>query len=197
LHAKTFLSNARAQLDADHFGLEKIKKRLIEYLAVVRLKEMNAERELAVERQKEKDKDAAQGKSAAVDGMLEDGGKKDIDTQPPQQLQFGIPSAIPGKPQHQGRLGKKGVKGPILLYVPPSSHPPSPPSLTSTRPSFHANTVLSVLQALARHPLDNPSHVPSTGLSNVYPSVASVTKLKSGGTAARTLLVGPGWWCRL
>ncbi|KAG5352567.1 hypothetical protein C0989_001785, partial [Termitomyces sp. Mn162] len=42
---KSFLTAARVQLDADHFGLEKIKKRLIEYLAVVRLKELNAERD--------------------------------------------------------------------------------------------------------------------------------------------------------
>lgn len=32
------LENARAQLDADHYGLEKIKKRIIEYLAVRKLK---------------------------------------------------------------------------------------------------------------------------------------------------------------
>lgn len=38
----TFLQDARAQLDSDHFGLEKIKKRLVEYLAIVRLKHMNA-----------------------------------------------------------------------------------------------------------------------------------------------------------
>jgi len=44
-----FLGAAQAQLDADHYGLEKIKKRLIEYLAVVRLKEMKAaEAETAV-----------------------------------------------------------------------------------------------------------------------------------------------------
>ena len=30
---KSFLDKARAQLDEDHFGLEKIKRRLIEYLA--------------------------------------------------------------------------------------------------------------------------------------------------------------------
>lgn len=45
LHDRKFLTNAREQLDRDHFGLERIKRRLIEYLAVVRLKEMNAERE--------------------------------------------------------------------------------------------------------------------------------------------------------
>ncbi|KAF7978154.1 hypothetical protein HWV62_1328 [Athelia sp. TMB] len=42
-----FLERARAQLDADHFGLEKVKRRLIEYLAVVRLKALNAERAAA------------------------------------------------------------------------------------------------------------------------------------------------------
>lgn len=120
LHARTFLSNARAQLDADHFGLDKIKKRLIEYLAVVRLKEMNAERELAVERQKESEQ-AAHGEVEEVDGKLDkEEGKKDIDAQTqvqPQQLQFGVPGSTPGKPKHHGRLGKKGVKGPILLSV--------------------------------------------------------------------------------
>lgn len=122
LHARTFLSNARAQLDADHFGLDKIKKRLIEYLAVVRLKEMNAERELAVERQKESEQ-AAHGEVEEVDGKLDkEEGKKDIDAQTqvqPQQLQFGVPGSTPGKPKHHGRLGKKGVKGPILLFVGP------------------------------------------------------------------------------
>ncbi|RAL14002.1 putative LON domain serine protease [Aspergillus homomorphus CBS 101889] len=33
------LKNARKQLDDDHYGLEKIKKRLLEYLAVLRLKQ--------------------------------------------------------------------------------------------------------------------------------------------------------------
>lgn len=42
---RAFLTNARKQLDTDHYGLEKIKKRLIEYLAVVRLKELQASRE--------------------------------------------------------------------------------------------------------------------------------------------------------
>ncbi|KAL1955151.1 hypothetical protein VTO42DRAFT_8966 [Malbranchea cinnamomea] len=38
------LQRARKQLDDDHYGLEKIKKRLLEYLAVLRLKQsMNAE----------------------------------------------------------------------------------------------------------------------------------------------------------
>ncbi|EFW98895.1 peptidase s16 [Grosmannia clavigera kw1407] len=33
------LAKARAQLDSDHYGLEKVKKRLLEYLAVLRLKQ--------------------------------------------------------------------------------------------------------------------------------------------------------------
>lgn len=40
LKDRQFLSKARKQLDADHYGLVKIKKRLIEYLAIVRLKEL-------------------------------------------------------------------------------------------------------------------------------------------------------------
>ncbi|TRM63316.1 Lon protease C-terminal proteolytic domain-containing protein [Schizophyllum amplum] len=40
---RTFLSSARAQLDRDHFGLDNIKKRIIEYLAVVRLRELAAQ----------------------------------------------------------------------------------------------------------------------------------------------------------
>lgn len=39
------MKKAREQLDSDHFGLEKIKKRLIEYLAVVRLKALQADAE--------------------------------------------------------------------------------------------------------------------------------------------------------
>lgn len=44
-----FLSRAREQLEADHFGLEMIKKRLIEHMAVIRLKAMNALAEQAKE----------------------------------------------------------------------------------------------------------------------------------------------------
>ncbi|KAJ7173749.1 ATP-dependent protease La [Mycena filopes] len=92
LRDRSFLTAAREQLDSDHFGLEKIKKRLIEYLAVVRLKEMNAERErLAAAAAQE----AAQQKEAA---------KPDTDTK-----------AAPALPAPQ----RKSVKGPILLFVGP------------------------------------------------------------------------------
>jgi ATP-dependent Lon protease len=49
LKDRSFLAAARTQLDTDHFSLEKINERLVEYLAVVRLKELNAEREISVE----------------------------------------------------------------------------------------------------------------------------------------------------
>lgn len=44
------LNNARQQLDDDHYGLDKIKKRLLEYLAVLRLKQstnQDVERQIA------------------------------------------------------------------------------------------------------------------------------------------------------
>lgn len=44
------LKRAREQLDGDHYGLERIKKRLLEYLAVIRLKQsanQDVEREMA------------------------------------------------------------------------------------------------------------------------------------------------------
>ena len=44
----TTLARARKQLNDDHYGLEKIKKRLLEYLAVLRLKsQLTHEREAA------------------------------------------------------------------------------------------------------------------------------------------------------
>lgn len=39
LYSKSFISRAAAQLDEDHFGMEKVKKRLLEWLVVLRLKE--------------------------------------------------------------------------------------------------------------------------------------------------------------
>ena len=42
-----FLVKAREQLDSDHFGLDTIKRRLIEYLAVLRLKALKQAEEIA------------------------------------------------------------------------------------------------------------------------------------------------------
>ncbi|KAF7309696.1 Lon protease-like protein [Mycena indigotica] len=89
---RSFLTAAREQLDADHFGLEKIKKRLIEYLAVVRLKEMNAERE----------RQAAAAILPKVEEKSNVDDTKDKTTSPPII-----------------RPTRKSVKGPILLFVGP------------------------------------------------------------------------------
>ena len=48
------LKKARKQLDDDHYGLEKVKKRLLEYLAVLRLKQaINSDIEAAIAREAE------------------------------------------------------------------------------------------------------------------------------------------------
>ena len=112
MRTRPFLAAARAQLDADHFGLEKIKKRLIEYLAVVRLKELNAEREAQETALKEASEGTQSAKMApeATAQETKDGKELvayDKNQQPQPRVQ---PS--PGKPS---RNGKKGVKGPILL----------------------------------------------------------------------------------
>ncbi|KAF7294422.1 Lon protease-like protein [Mycena kentingensis (nom. inval.)] len=91
---RSFLTAAREQLDSDHFGLDKIKKRLIEYLAVVRLKEMNAERE----RKAATVTPAEQQKKATGD-------KEDISSS--KELEK-LPAPRPTR---------KSVKGPILLHV--------------------------------------------------------------------------------
>jgi len=50
--AKTDLFSPPPAASSTHFGLQKIKKRVIEYPAVVRLKELNAEREIAEEQKR-------------------------------------------------------------------------------------------------------------------------------------------------
>lgn len=86
--------------------MEKIKKRLIEYLAVVRLKEMNAEKEAREEERKQQTKPAD-----AKDGAEKAESKALV---PYQKQPQPSPQSGPSRPS---RLGKKGVKGPILLYV--------------------------------------------------------------------------------
>ena len=100
---------ARVQLDSDHFGLEKIKKRLIEYLAVVRLKELNAEREAVVERK------TAEAAEIKVKTILE-AKNSEPDEQPGKELILHDKVRIPqSAPQKLLSASKKGAKGPILL----------------------------------------------------------------------------------
>ncbi|KAA1475792.1 ATP-dependent protease La [Dentipellis sp. KUC8613] len=94
LSTREFLANAQQQLDADHFGLDRVKRRLIEYLAVVRLREMQAA--AANEAQ-----EAAATPAADEKALVKYDGKASA------------PRAV--KRRTKGR----GVKGPILLFVGP------------------------------------------------------------------------------
>lgn len=91
------LKRARKQLDDDHYGLEKIKKRLLEYLAVLRLKQaVNA------------DIDAQIAKAS------EQQTSTDVDEDEPSSAEYNIDSHI------QLLKSKRKVdKSPILLLVGP------------------------------------------------------------------------------
>lgn len=124
LKDRSFLTNARAQLDADHYGLEKIKKRLIEYLAVVRLKEMNAEKE----RVKEESAAAAQQQGAVqqrIEGPTNDEGKASAESKELVLYEKDKSQSpkIPSSPSLPVVKRRKPIRGPILLYVPPLIYP--------------------------------------------------------------------------
>ncbi|KAJ8074775.1 hypothetical protein PM082_019100 [Marasmius tenuissimus] len=107
---KGFLSAARAQLDTDHYGLDKIKKRLIEYLAVVRLNELAHQAEEARERDQELPQSMPKLEAAG------EAGKQSPDN---MQLVLRKPGG-PAPPQlAQQRRRRKPVKGPILLFTGP------------------------------------------------------------------------------
>ncbi|KAI4130861.1 MAG: hypothetical protein LQ338_001538, partial [Usnochroma carphineum] len=95
------LKRARKQLDDDHYGLEKIKKRLLEYLAVLRLKQaINADLDAQIEKANE---DARAIKEAKESDWESSGPESDVDTTRIQILQ-----------------GRRRVdKSPILLLVGP------------------------------------------------------------------------------
>lgn len=92
---RKFLKKAREQLDADHFGLDKVKRRLIEYLAVVRLKQLAAESEQA------KDAELIEEAETLSEAVVH---RSD-------QTPIPVPVAL-SKPK-----SRNSVKGPILLYV--------------------------------------------------------------------------------
>ncbi|TFK71533.1 ATP-dependent protease La [Pluteus cervinus] len=117
--ARNFLVAARAQLDSDHFGLEKIKKRLIEYLAVVRLKEMNAEREAQEEERRAKAEAAAATSAPSVPGASAQNDGKSGEGKALVVREKNIPLPVQQIPTKPLRPTKKPVKGPILLFVGP------------------------------------------------------------------------------
>ncbi|KAF8999813.1 Lon protease C-terminal proteolytic domain-containing protein [Cyathus striatus] len=116
LKDKSFLSSARAQLDADHFGLEKIKKRLIEYLAVVRLKELNAEKEV----QEEANREAEEMRKLEAAKEQEVGGEDGKEVVLYDKKQSEAQTQTPGPSMLRSRKRvRKSIKGPILLFVGP------------------------------------------------------------------------------
>lgn len=95
------LKRARKQLDDDHYGLEKIKKRLLEYLAVLRLKQaINTDLDAQIQQAKE---DTKAIKDLKEDDRESSGSEPEVDTTKLQIL--------------QGR--RKVDKSPILLLVGP------------------------------------------------------------------------------
>ncbi|KAF8440056.1 Lon protease C-terminal proteolytic domain-containing protein [Boletus edulis BED1] len=100
-----FLTKARAQLDADHYGLEQIKRRLIEFLAVVRLHAMaDGATSLTPITEVEESMHKLDNASSNPDRALVPNGSA-VSRQGPTPIE-------PPK-------RRKGVKGPILLFVGP------------------------------------------------------------------------------
>ena len=100
LKDRTFLQRAREQLDSDHYGLDNVKKRLIEYLAVVRL------RLLASELESKTDLENQKKENETVQAEVKN--RELIKASPAQ------------KPSVKPKARKRPVaitKGPILLYV--------------------------------------------------------------------------------
>lgn len=98
LKDREFLVRARQQLDSDHYGLDKIKRRLIEFLAVVRLQMLASEAEA--------EKLAKEGQAKVTETALvkvEGDTGKDL-----TQV-----DSVPTLPRYRNTM-----KGPILLYVP-------------------------------------------------------------------------------
>lgn len=104
-----FLRKAREQLDADHYGLDKIKRRLIEYLAIARLRQLAFEEEMKVAStvaDQSGDRDADAVKSSSTSAAQSPMAQKD-----PK-------SVIPAAPFSVNPIAKKqraSAKGPILL----------------------------------------------------------------------------------
>ncbi|KAK5108981.1 hypothetical protein LTR62_007615 [Meristemomyces frigidus] len=107
------LSKARQQLDDDHYGLEKIKKRLLEYLAVLKLKQavnLDLEKQILAitEASKPKEEEAGAEISVSEDEDVAPTTKKDVQAreQTPEEIRI--------------LKHKKMVdKSPILLLVGP------------------------------------------------------------------------------
>ena len=96
---RNFLKRAKEQLDADHYGLDKIKRRLIEFLAVIRLHQLAADAEQKAKEDRTKEVSEAQSNALVV--QQTDAGKA-VNTQLHSE-------------SSASKRSKNTVKGPILL----------------------------------------------------------------------------------
>jgi ATP-dependent Lon protease len=117
-----FLANAKAQLDADHFGLDKVKRRTIEYLAVVRLRALIAQEAEAEQAKvhevalKNTSEDPAADAGAGDNQKEKENAYKALikaGEMPPPQMRPNPASP----PSTEVRASHKAIKAPILLYV--------------------------------------------------------------------------------
>ncbi|KAI0312794.1 hypothetical protein OF83DRAFT_1144320 [Amylostereum chailletii] len=111
---ETSTSQSHAQLDEDHHGLDRVKRRLVEYLAIVRLldaqaqaHERDAQARAAIQEQKEQE-DAAQASPDGEKALV-----KAVEIEPLQS----IPKTL-SKPAPKTRK-RVTAKGPILLFIGP------------------------------------------------------------------------------
>ncbi|KAH9027501.1 ATP-dependent protease La [Lactarius deliciosus] len=115
-----FLTNSKSQLDADHYGLEKVKRRLMEYLAVVRLRALIAQ---------EAETEQAKAQEVTLKKVIDDpaAGANEADGQKENACRALIKAGeIPALPQvpvpvppPQSLSRAKGIKAPILLFIGP------------------------------------------------------------------------------
>ena len=110
------LNAARKQLDNDHYGLEKVKKRLLEYLAVLRLKQsINDDLDAQIKRAEEQAKAPAPVEGVKVETVGTTAGSAAGPV-----VGSTAEKAIPNNPSLEVLQGKRMVdKSPILLLVGP------------------------------------------------------------------------------
>lgn len=109
------LRRARKQLDDDHYGLDKIKKRLLEYLAVLKLKQ-------STNQALEGEIKAITDKEAVVKAAEDDGKEKQVAAQNADEEQKKEAKAQPQSDSHevQELKGRRKIdKSPIMLLVGP------------------------------------------------------------------------------
>ncbi|VDC00890.1 unnamed protein product [Peniophora sp. CBMAI 1063] len=126
-----FLAAARAQLDSDHFGLDHVKRRLVEYLAVVRLLEAQEAKVVAEEKAKaeleakaREEKEAEEKRKAEKEqeavterALVKASSSSETNDQPPPLVKAPPPTPVPVLPKSTRK--RLTARGPILLFVGP------------------------------------------------------------------------------